>query len=164
MKIRIVVLCIVTFALAAGYAQAQTAEKPVVPNLSLTTLDGKRWTVHENRGSVLVLNFWATWCLPCRTEIPYLVKLGGEFKDRGMRIAGISLDEGGVELVKKFAAEYKINYPILIPDPGSPLLKTENVPMTLLIDRDGRLAQKYTGAVPEKILRQDIEKLLEKTR
>ena len=160
MKIRIAALYILSFCLMAGYANSQAPEKPLVPNFTLATLDGKTWSVNENRGSVLILNFWATWCQPCRTEIPYLVKLGSEFKNRDVRIAGITLDEGGLELVRKFFVEYKINYPILLPEPGSPLLKTENVPMTLLIGRDGRLVQRYTGAVPEKILRQDIEKLV----
>jgi thiol-disulfide isomerase/thioredoxin len=118
----------------------------------------------DNRGKIVVLNFWATWCGPCRTEIPYLVKLADEFKD-DVRVAGLSVDEAGDdELVRKFAAEYKVTYPILRPEAGSPLANVSNLPMTLLIDREGRLAEKYTGAVPEKILREDIQKLIGKAK
>jgi cytochrome c biogenesis protein CcmG/thiol:disulfide interchange protein DsbE len=135
-------------------------EKPRVPNLIFNTIDTKQWSLDKNRGNIVILNFWATWCGPCRTEIPYLVKIADEYKKRGVNVVGVSLDEPGSEIVKKFAAEHKINYPILFPDPDSPFWKIENLPMTLLIDREGRLAAKYTGAVPENILRADIAKLL----
>lgn len=149
--------------LLAGSASGQAERSmPGVPDLVLTTLDGNEWSLKENRGSIVVLNFWATWCEPYRTEIPFLVKLASEFKHAGVRVAGISVDAGGKMLVSKFATEYKINYPVLIPDRDSPLARVENVPMTLLIDREGRLFRKYTGAVPEKTLRADIEKLVVK--
>ena len=140
--------------------QARPVESPRVPNLIFKTTDAKDWSLHSNRGHIVVLNFWATWCGPCRTEVPYLVKIADEFKKRGVNVVGVSLDEPGSETVKKFAAEYKINYPILFPEPDSPFSKIDNLPMTLLIDREGRLANKYTGAVPEKVLRADIGELL----
>jgi thiol-disulfide isomerase/thioredoxin len=162
MEIRALIVTFVVFMLFASSAEAQAEKaKPVVPNLTFTTLDGAEWSLRANRGSIVVLNFWATWCEPCRTEVPYLVKIADEFHKRGVNVVGVSLDEPGSEIVKKFAAEYKINYPILFPEPDSPFSKIDNLPMTLLIDRDGRLANKYTGAVPEKILRADIGKLLD---
>jgi thiol-disulfide isomerase/thioredoxin len=135
-------------------------EKPL-PNLILNSIDGEKWSLYENRGRVVLLNFWATWCEPCRTETPLLVKLGKQYKSRGLEIVGIALDEEGAEPVKKFIAEYKIEYPILLPVPGSLLSQIDPVPTTLLIDAEGRLAKKYVGAMPEKILRDDIEKLVE---
>ena len=161
MNIRALIITFLVVILVASSAEAQAERsKPVVPNLTFTALDGTKWSLGANRGRVVVLNFWATWCEPCRTEVPYLVKIADEFGKPGVNVVGVSLDEPGSEIVKKFAAEYKINYPILFPEPDSPFSKIDNLPMTLLIDREGRLANKYTGAVPEKVLRADIGELL----
>jgi cytochrome c biogenesis protein CcmG, thiol:disulfide interchange protein DsbE len=137
----------------------KTAEKPL-PNLVLNRIDGEKWSLYENRGRIVLINFWATWCEPCRTETPMLVELGGEYKQRGLEIVGIALDENP-GLIKKFTAEYKIDYPILLPVPGSALARIDPVPTTLLIDSEARLVKKYVGALPEKILREDVKKLIE---
>jgi hypothetical protein len=92
-----------------------------------------------------------------------LVRLAHEYEKSGLKIAGIALDENGRELIKTFVADYKIDYPILIPPANSPFLSLENLPTTLLIDTEGRLARKYIGAIPEKTLREDIESLIRKT-
>ena len=78
-------------------------------------------------------------------------------------MTGIALDGGAIELVKKFVAEYKVDYPILIPPADSPLRGVENLPNTLLTDRHGRLVKKYIGGVPDKVLREDIEKLVKES-
>ena len=93
-----------------------------------------------------------------------LINLGKEYKDRGLNIVGIALDTGGTNLIKKFIAEYKIDYPILLPVPGSALSRIDPVPTTILIDSEGRLAKKYVGELPEDILREDIEQLTEKSK
>ena len=144
--------------LAVGFISADAQRIPV-PDISMPTLDGGQWSLKEHKGQVVVLNFWATWCEPCRTEVPYLKNLRGELGGKGLSVAGISLDESA-DVVKKFVADYKVDYPILIPPPGSPWTKLENTPTTLLIDREGRLAGKYIGAVPEDELRRDLQKLL----
>ena len=161
MKICLVTYPLIAITIFAGFAAAQTkpSAAPVVPDLSFIGLDEKPWTLSTHRGNVVVLNFWATWCEPCRTEVPYLVKISDEFKKHGVVVAGVSLDGKGSDVVKKFAAQYKINYPILFPEAGSPFSEIQNLPITLLIDRDGRLDQKYTGAVPEKVLREDLNRL-----
>lgn len=93
-----------------------------------------------------------------------LVRLAVEYKKSGVKVAGVGLDEGGEKLIEKFAAEYKINYPIVIPPARSPLFSIENLPNTFLIDREGRLFTKYVGLVPESVLRGDIDKLINKTK
>jgi cytochrome c biogenesis protein CcmG, thiol:disulfide interchange protein DsbE len=155
-------LLMIVFALTL-FAQTESATKPSakpLPNLILDTIDGKKWSLQANRGRIVLMNFWATWCEPCRTEKPMLVKIGKEYKPRGLEIVGVALDEDGAEVIKKFVAKYKINYPTLLPIPGSLLSQIEPVPTTLLIDTEGRLAKKYVGAMPEDILREDIEKLI----
>ncbi len=149
---------------AAGLsAQTKPEPKPVekpLPNLSLDTIDGGKWSLHDHLGNIVLINFWATWCEPCRTETPMLVNLGKEYKDRGLQIVGIALDTGGTSIIKKFLAEYKVDYPTLLPVPGSALSRIDPVPTTLLIDPEGRLAKKYVGELPEDVLRADIEKLI----
>ncbi len=163
MKLRLLIFGVSCLLFLSDMVAAQAeGNRPVAPNLTFTTTDGKPWSLHDNRGRILVLNFWATWCGPCRTEVPYLVKIAEEYKMRGVSVAGVSLDDPGSPLVAKFAAEYKVNYPILLPEAESPFFKLENVPMTLVIDAEGRLAQTYKGAVPEKLLRADLEKLIGK--
>ena len=159
MKALAMVRSLLVVALLAAGLTTVDAQRVPVPNISMPTLDGGQWSLKENAGRVVVLNFWATWCEPCRTEVPYLIKLRGELGGKGLSVAGVTLDEG-TDVVKKFVAEYKVDYPILVPPAGSPWTKLENTPTTLVIDREGRLAQKYIGAVPEEELRRDIEKLL----
>ena len=156
-----------TFRLALAAAIVGTAlltlnangQRAQVPDIRMATIDGKMWTLSDLRGKVVVLNFWATWCVPCRTEVPYLVALGREHKQKGLEVAGISLDED-LGLVKKVITEYKVDYPVLIPDPDSPWRSLDNTPTTLLIDRQGKLIQKYIGAVPEETLRADTRSAL----
>lgn len=138
----------------ALFSLEASGQRRQVPDIEMATVDGTVWTLSEMRGKVVILNFWATWCAPCRTEVPYLVALGDRHKKDGLEIAGISLDED-LSLVPKFIAEYKVTYPILIPDPASPWRALDNTPTTFLIDRQGRLIQTYVGAVPEETLRTD---------
>jgi cytochrome c biogenesis protein CcmG, thiol:disulfide interchange protein DsbE len=171
MKMQRMLKCIALLSLLivcfAAEFPGQTVKTPkpaenAIPNLTLNTIDGKQWSLYDNLGKPLVLNFWATWCEPCRTEIPMLVKVVDDYEKQGLKVVGIALDEGEPEIIKKFAAEYKIDYPILMPEPNSPLLRIENLPMTLLIDAEGRLAKKYVGAMPERVLREDLEILTKK--
>jgi thiol-disulfide isomerase/thioredoxin len=141
-----------------GTVKKKAAEK-TLPNLVLNTIEGEKWSLYENRGSVVLLNFWATWCAPCRTETPILVKLAAEYEKNGLKVVGIALDQDGREKIEKFVADYKIDYPVLLPVPGSLLSRIDPVPTTLLIDAEGRLAKKYVGAMPEKLLRGHIENL-----
>jgi len=159
------VLFALVLSVSAVSAQRQEPDtaRPRLPDITLSTIGGEKWTLYENRGGVVLLNFWATWCEPCRTETPMLVKLADEYKESGLKVFGVALDENNSALVKKFAAEYKINYPILVPEAGSPFFKMEEVPTTLLIDADGRLIKRYTGAMPESVLRDDLSKELKKS-
>lgn len=158
------ILATVILALAVLFTTKAHAQNSriAVPNIQMPVLEGSEWSLVDHKGKVVVLNFWATWCEPCRTEVPYLVELGKELGPRGLIMAGVTLDEN-VDVVKKFVAENKVDYPVLLPPAGSPWTRLENTPTTLLIDREGRLAHKYTGAVPEHVLRSDAEKLLSET-
>jgi peroxiredoxin len=108
-------------------------------NFTLTELGGKTWTLKEQRGKVVLLNFWATWCPPCRKEMPDLETLFQQFKDQGLVILAIS-DEDAAK-VRPFIAEQKVTYPILL-DPGrkvNELFQIEGIPKTFVYDRSGKL-------------------------
>ncbi len=108
-------------------------------NFTLTDLQGKSWTLKDLRGKVVVVNFWATWCPPCRKEMPDLDALYQQFKDQGLIILAISDEE--VAKVQPFIEQRKISYPILL-DPGrkvNDLFEVEGIPKSFVYDRDGKL-------------------------
>ena len=126
------------------------AERGRGRELQLTTMDGRAWRLGEQRGEVVLVNLWATWCGPCREETPGLERLSEEFAGRGLRVVGVSLDGGAdrMELVRQFTAAYGVTYPLAMADPLSQLDQAiEGVPTTLLFDREGRLAATYVGVV-----------------
>ncbi len=109
-------------------------------NFTLTDLQGKTWTLKDLKGKVVLVNFWATWCPPCRKEMPDLDALYNRFKDQGFVILAISEDEETAK-VDPFIAEHKISYPILL-DPGSKvnkLFQVEGIPKSFVYDREGKL-------------------------
>ena len=126
------------FAAAASKIEADN-ERRDQADFTLTDLDGKPWSLKEQRGKVVVLNFWATWCPPCRKEMPDLEALYRQFKDQGLVILAIS-DESENK-VRPFIAEQKVTYPILL-DPGrkvNELFQINGIPKTFVYDRNGKL-------------------------
>ena len=114
------------------------------------------------RGKVVLLDFWATWCTPCRGEIPHFVELQDKYRDQGLQVIGISMDDG-VKPVREFYQQFKMNYPVALGNEkvaeayGGVL----GLPVTFLIGRDGRVAAKYVGEVQMSTLKQRIESLLQ---
>jgi peroxiredoxin len=108
-------------------------------DFALTDLEGTRWTLRDLKGKVAILNFWATWCPPCRKEIPDLQKLHREFKEQGLVILGIADDD--LNTLKKFAIEQKVQYPLL-PDLERKVhtaFQIEGIPASLIYNRSGKL-------------------------
>lgn len=125
---------------------------------------GSGETINSNDliGKVLLINFWATWCPPCREEIPVFKKFQTEYGPKGFSVIGVSIDQGGSRVVEKFVKKMKMNYPVFI---GGSKLTREfggviGIPASFLVDRDGNLVNRYDGFVSEEILRRDLEKQL----
>jgi thiol-disulfide isomerase/thioredoxin len=116
-----------------------------------TALDGRSLSSADWRGKVVMVNFWATWCPPCRAEIPDLIALQEKYRDH-LVILGISEDEGSVDGVKRFVAEHKINYPIVMSTPELRKIfpQVMALPTTFILDRDGNLTQKNVGMLNAK--------------
>ena len=108
-------------------------------NFTLTDLAGKTWTLQDLKGKVVMLNFWATWCPPCRKEMPDLIALYTQFSSQGFVILGISDDEP--DKVRQFVQQHAVTYPVLL-DPGSKvnkLLHIQGIPKTFVYDRQGKI-------------------------
>jgi thiol-disulfide isomerase/thioredoxin len=124
--------------------------------------------VEQLRGKVVVLDLWATWCGPCKMEIPSFVKLQEKYKSQGLEIVGVSIDPytrgGNAEMVGKFMQDNKINYTIwVINSPNALGMKYptgQGIPTTYLIDRNGRTVKQYVGVQPEATFENDIKSLL----
>ena len=144
----------------AGSPYAAAGDRRALPDFSMNTLDGRPWRLADHRGSVVLLNFWATWCPPCRQELPGLARLANEYRGRGVEVAGISMDEEP-DGVRQFAGRHAISYPVLLPGASDKLAsQVESLPTSLLVDRHGRIAKSYVGAESEAVFRRDVERLL----
>ena len=128
------------------------------PDFELPTRSGEPFRLSEHRGEVVVLNLWATWCPPCRREIPDFIALQEELGDEGLTVIGVALDEGGWDAVAPFADEMRINYAVSVDDGTVDGLygPTVSFPTTFVIDREGNVRH----YVPGMILREDLEPLL----
>jgi len=116
------------------------------PAFTVRDLEGREIAPASLRGKVVIVNFWATWCGPCRAEIPDLVALQEKYKDT-LQVIGISEDEAGVDVVKRFAAEHKINYPVAMTTPEIEKMYPgiSALPTSFIIDRESRVVQKHVG-------------------
>ncbi len=134
----------------------------VAPGFSLQDLNGQTLDLANYRGKVVLLDFWATWCTPCRGEVPHFVEFQDKYRDQGLQVIGISMDDGP-KPVREFYQQFKMNYPVAlgnekVADAYGGVL---GLPVTFLIGRDGRVAAKYVGEVQMPTLEQGIESLLQ---
>jgi thiol-disulfide isomerase/thioredoxin len=131
-------------------APSVASDRRLNMNLSMTSLEGGPVTLQQIEGEALLVNLWATWCGPCRVEVPDLVQLQNEFGDAGLNVVGVSLDSPGHEgQVRRFAEEFGINYPIVMDYQAlvADELQTTVIPTTVLIDRQGRIHWSHVGIV-----------------
>lgn len=131
---------------------------------TLQSLDGAPQTLAGLRGKILVINYWATWCAPCREEIPLFVRLQQEYASKGVQFVGIAVDQA--DKVREFAQEFKINYPLLIAGLDAVELsrkagnKAGVLPYTLVLDRTGKMAASLVGGLSEARMRAQLAPLL----
>lgn len=124
------------------------------PNFKITDLNGQDISLSDYQGKVTFLNFWATWCAPCKAEIPGFIEIFEKYKDRGMVIIGISLDSVGEDKIQEFVEEYKITYPVA---KGTMGLAREYgagrmIPETFIIDKQGNIKHKHIGYMDKETL------------
>lgn len=143
------------------FGVAPEAQRKDATSFSLPTVSGgEKWSFADKRGKVVVVNYWATWCPPCRIETPGLVNVANEYKSRGVEMVGVTMDDD-LNLIQPFVEKYSIPYQMLLPG-NDPNVSVGGMalPTTFLYDQNGKLAKKYTGIVLESTLKSDIEDLL----
>lgn len=137
------------------------AQRKAAPDFTLPDASGKPLTLSAYKGKVVLLDFWATWCHGCKTEIPWYVEFYKEYRGQGLAVIGVSMDDGGMKVVKPFLAERGIDYAVVI---GSEALANRYsltaMPLTLLIDRKGRIAVSHAGVVDKQDFQSHIRELL----
>jgi len=144
----------------------------IAPDFTLADLEGDWVSMNQFKGKVVLLNFWGTWCGPCRREIPDFVKLSEKYQEDGLEIVGVTLTSGSAEKINAFADRWGINYTLLTDIDGNETQsvtalygqatgrRITGVPTTFLIDRDGYIRQKYVGPRSEAIFYRDLKPYL----
>jgi thiol-disulfide isomerase/thioredoxin len=150
-------------AAAAGQGVCNVAARPANLNFTLTDVEGRRVRLVEYRGRVVLVNFWATWCAPCKKEIPWLNELHVRYREQGLVVIGVSVDDV-VAKIRPFAQAMKMSYPALVgagedgfKESFGPLL---GYPTTVLISRAGQICIRHVGITEKEQLERDVRALL----
>jgi peroxiredoxin len=138
-------------------------DRKPAPEFALKDADGRTVRLSDYRGKVVMLNFWATWCGPCKMEIPWFMDFQRKHKDRGFAIIGVSMDDEGWEAVKPFVNEFGVNYRIVLgnDEVAQAYGGVEALPTTFFIDREGNIASRHVGLAAKSDFEDDIEQLLQ---
>ncbi len=157
---RLLAVATAWFFVPAGLC-AGTKDLPVAPNWSLKNLDGTTVRLSDFRGKVVILDFWTTWCPPCRKEMPGLVELQKRYGARGLVVIGVSLDEE-TRAVKPVAQSLNVNYPIVFGTPAAAELYggVAVVPSTFVINREGKVTALHEGYTETVTIEAEIKPLL----
>jgi len=141
----------------------ENSRRTHAPDFALKDAQGRLVHLADFKGKVVLLDFWATWCGPCKIEIPWFMEFQRKYKDRGFEVLGVSMDDDGWKAITPFVNQKKINYRIVLGDDktGDQYGGLEALPTTFVIDRNGRIASVHVGLAGKKDFADAIEKLLE---
>lgn len=133
------------------------------PELVLKDIQGKNLKLSDYRGKVVLLNFWATWCAPCRAEMPDLIKWQRDYKSRGLQVIGITYPPEELSEVQKFVKSIKVNYPIALGEKETKAIfdKGETLPITIVIDKKGKVREVIQGIVFPEEFEQKVKPLFQ---
>jgi peroxiredoxin len=132
------------------------------PDFTLKSLDGKEVRLSSLQGKAVLVNFWATWCEPCKIEMPWIVELYDKYKPQGLEVLGVAMDDSGQDAIAKFAKEMKVDYPVLLgtDDVGDHYGGVQFLPQTFYIGRDGKITKSVNGIVSQSEIEDAIKQAL----
>ena len=167
----VVVAFVVALMLYFGYHKARRpgagsaphlTQTSMAPDFTLESLDGKSMRLSDLRGKAVLLNFWATWCGPCKIEMPWFVELQQQYGSQGLQIVGVAMDDASKEDIAKFAKDMGVNYPILIgkESVGDAYGGVPALPESFFIGRDGKVVDKIIGLKGKGEIEDTIKKAL----
>jgi len=138
-----------------------SAVRTPAPAFTLADASGNAVRLADYKGRVVLLDFWATWCTGCKVEIPWYMEFKTKYKGQGLAAIGVAMDEEGWNKVTPYLAEHPINYAIVVGDAAfAARYEIQSLPVTLLIDRKGRIASKHVGMVDKGGFEAEIRRLL----
>src|SRR5215469_9872215 len=163
-NIALVLLCFVVPANTSADLTPSSTRK-TSPDFTLTDSTGASIKLSGYKGRVVLLDFWATWCGGCKEEIPWYMNFQNKYKDSGLSVIGVSLDDDGWKSVKPFLAELKVNYTVVIGkwDEMARRFGFDQLQVTLLLDREGRIADSHTGMIDKDAFEKEIHILLKES-
>jgi cytochrome c biogenesis protein CcmG/thiol:disulfide interchange protein DsbE len=141
---------------------SRAAQHAFAPDFTLPQLSGPPLKLSDYRGKVVLLDFWATWCEPCRVETPFFVALQSKYRDQGLQIIGVSMDDTP-DPVPGFYRQFNMNYPVVM---GNAKIGEEyggvlGLPIAFLLDREGRIQKKHIGATDASVFEREVQTLLQ---
>lgn len=146
-------------------AAADRDGRKAAPNFSLTDASGKRVRISDFKGHVVILDFWATWCHGCKTEIPWFMEFQNRYRQSGLAVLGVAMDDEGWKIVRPFFEKSGMNYTVVVGNEAvAKLYGLDSMPMTVVIDRKGKIAAVHVGLVEKDAFEKEIQDLLNQRR
>jgi thiol-disulfide isomerase/thioredoxin len=164
MRFRLLIMCLLLVGVGCkprGSMTPSSTNHPSAAEFSVTDINGQKLDLAAYRGKIVLLDFWATWCVPCRAEIPHFVELQNKYGPQGFQMIGISLDDGA-KPVRQFYAEKKMNYPVAVGDDklASAYGGVLGLPVAFIIDRNGHIIAKHTGETAPDVFEKEVVEAL----
>lgn len=158
---RVMLLSVLVLALLAGCTDRRAQTSGMAPDFTLQDMSGRSVRLSDYRGKVVLLEFWASWCGPCRMSAPGLEKLHKAYQDKGLVILAVSVDQGGWDNVQTFISEFGLTYTVLKgTDEVSSEYQVRSIPMLLVLNKEGRIIKRYLGFGGDEDLEKEVRAIL----